>query len=319
MPYQLPETLLQIAELQSGVISRQQAIDGGLPAATIDNLASSGRWMTLRRGVYSIYSGEPSREAALWAALLRIGPDAVLSHQTAAELQGLYDCPSTLIHVTLSQSRRVRPLPDVALHRSTRLEMARHPSQLPYRTRIEETVLDLAHQAASFDPAFNVVCAACQRRLTTADKLRAAMMLRARMRWRTDLQHALSEIGAGAHSLLEYRYVRHVEAPHKLPRARRQATVVVGNRRFYLDNLYDGYSLGVELDGREAHPDDRRWLDVKRDNATATLGILILRYGWADVTVRRCATAIEVGTVLGTRGWTGAVRPCGPHCPVGAR
>ncbi len=145
------------------------------------------------------------------------------------------------------------------------------------------------------------------------------MTRRGKMRWRADLMMALAEIEAGAHSLLEFRYVRRVEAPHKLPRAVRQAGVVVGGQKYYLDNLYDGYCLGVELDGLQAHPDDRRWLDVRRDNATASIGLQVLRYGWADVNVRQCAVAIEVGAVLGARGWTGKPRPCGPRCPVGGR
>ena len=44
----------------------------------------SGRWQRLQRGVYATFSGEPTRQTALWAALLRAGPGAVLSHQTAA-------------------------------------------------------------------------------------------------------------------------------------------------------------------------------------------------------------------------------------------
>ena len=140
------------------------------------------------------------------------------------------------------------------------------------------------------------------------------MELRKKARWRGELTTALADIGDGVHSLLEYRYVRDVERPHGLPRADRQAKVTRQNGHGYLDNLYEEYQVCVELDGRAAHPDDRRWHDIHRDNAAAEEGRITLRYNWGDITQRACPTAWQVGTVLQQRGWPGAVRPC-PHCP----
>jgi very-short-patch-repair endonuclease len=202
------------------------------------------------------------------------------------------------------------------VHRSTRAHLARHPTQLPARTRVEDTVLDLAHRSATFDAALNWACAACQRRLTTTERLQAAIGARNKLRWRGELADALGDVGAGVHSVLEYRYVRQVERPHGLPRAVRQAKISRGNRNWYLDNLYAEYSLCVELDGRGAHSFDRRWLDIRRDNAAAAEGLLTLRYSWTDVTVRSCATAAQVAAVLMQRGWSGGVRRCGPECAV---
>lgn len=319
MPFQLPSPCRDVLTIQCGVISRKQAIECGLPPATVDRLVRTGRWLTLRRGVYTASLGEPSREATLWAATLRAGPGAALSHQTAAELHGLYDQPSTLVHVSVPEGRHIAPMRGVVIHRSVRLVRATQANLLPPRTRIEETVLDLAQQASAFDAAFAVACAACQRRLTTPGRLRTAMAGRGKLRWRCELTHALAEIDSGVHSLLEYRYVRRVEQPHGLPRATRQAKVVIGGRTCYLDNLYGNYGLCVELDGRQAHPDDRRWLDVRRDNAAIAQGLMTLRYGWTDVSDRSCLTAAEIGVVLASRGWPGSVRPCGPRCAVATR
>jgi very-short-patch-repair endonuclease len=315
----LPTACIDLAERQRGVISRRQALANGLPADVIDRLLRNARWQRLHRGVYSIYTGEPPREAVLWAALLRVGCDAVLSHQSAAEALGLTDRPSSLIHVSIPASRRVERIPEMVIHRSTRLRDARHPSLQPPCTRIEETVLDLAAQTAKFDTAFSAACAACQRRLTTADLLLSAMNSRKKLRWRAELTDALIDIGDGVHSLLEYRYARRVERPHQLPKAIRQARIVRGTRTWYLDNLYSDYGLCVELDGQEAHPEDRRWQDIRRDNAAATLGLTTLRYSWADVTRRPCQTAAQLAAVLRNGGWTGSPAPCGPTCPIGPR
>jgi very-short-patch-repair endonuclease len=143
------------------------------------------------------------------------------------------------------------------------------------------------------------------------------MQLRPKVRWRDSLRSALSDISDGAHSALEARYVRDVERPHGLPRARRQARITRGLSCIYLDNLVERYRVGVELDGQTAHPAAERWRDIQRDNASAADGIITLRYGWADVTRWPCRTADQIATVLRLRGWTGTPTPCGPGCPVG--
>lgn len=314
MRNELTAACRELADIQDGVISRRQAVDAGMPPSVIDGLLRTGRWQPLQRGTYSIFTGEPAREAQLWAALHRAGPDAVLSHQTAAELFGLSDRPSPLIHLTIPASRRVRGLPDVVIHRSRRIGETRHPAMLPPRTRIEETVLDLVQQATSFDAAFDWTCAACQRGLTTAARISAAMAGRNRVRWRTELAVALADVRDGVHSLLEFRYVHNVERAHGLPRPVRQAKIVRGIRTGYLDNLYQEYDTCVELDGRSAHPDDRRWDDIHRDNALAAGGRVTLRYNWADISLRACPTAWQVAATLRQRGWPGRPHPCGPAC-----
>ncbi len=91
--------------------------------------------------------------------------------------------------------------------------------RVPPRTRIEETVLDLASTERDLDEAFGWVFRACGSRLTAPDRIAAAMGLRARMRWRAELSAALGPGAQGVHSLLEYRYVSRVERPHGLPPA----------------------------------------------------------------------------------------------------
>jgi hypothetical protein len=317
MSHNVPRECLDLALSQDGVISRKQALVSGISADTIDGLLRTGRWQTVRRGVYLIFTGAPTRLADLWAAVHRAGADAVLSHQTAAELFKLTDHRSSSIHITVGDHRRIGPIAGVVIHHSSRLACAVHPSLQPPRTRVEETVLDLVDKATTFDVAFAVACAACQRRLTTSDRLGDAMSIRTKIRWRDELSEALGAIGGGAHSVLEYRYVRRVERPHGLPTATRQAKVVDGRRSRYLDNLYSDYGLCVELDGQQAHPDDQRWQDLRRVNAITEQGLTILRYGWTDIACWPCQTAAQIGAVLYNLGWPGQMRSCNPLCPAG--
>lgn len=288
------------------------------PGMVISQLRS-GRWQVLQHGVYSIFTGPPTREATLWAAVHRAGPGAVLSHYTAAELFKLSDQPSVSVHVTIPERRRVSRPAGIVVHRSSRINEAVHPSLQPPRTRIEETVLDLIDLATMFDSAFGVVSAACQRRLTTPARLLEAMGKRAKLRWRADLAIALREVSSGTHSVLEYRYVHRVERPHGLPAATRQVRVGVNGRNRYLDNLYRDYRLCVELDGQQAHPDDQRWLDQQRANTITAQGVVMLRYGWIEVDRRPCDTAAQVAAALSSLGWPGPARSCRSDCPAGQR
>jgi len=273
--------------------------------------------------VYATFTGQPSRMAVLWAAVLRGGPGAALSHYTAAELDGLADKPSSPIHVMVCLTRQptisgqeMRLVPKIAIHRCSRLNEARHPARMPPRTRTEETTLDLVEASPTIDQALSWLITACGRRLTTAELLLTTMEKRSKLRWRTELTDALADVGEGVHSLLEWRYVRGVERAHGLPHATRQARSRADRRTRYLDNRYRKFGVAVELDGRAAHPIEARWRDIHRDNASAGMGSVTLRYGWADVTDDPCGVAAEVARVLKLRGWTGRPRPCRPGCPA---
>ena len=309
----------ELARRQQGIISRAQALRSGLSPDAIDRLVQSGSWQPLHRGVYFIGGGRLVRDSQLWAAVRRAGPGAALCHETAAELFGFADRPTRLIHVAIPKERRISPMSGVVIHRSSRLAEATHPTLLPPRTRVEETVLDLVGAAADFETALGTPCRACQRGLTTVPLVLAAMAKRAKLRWRAELAKALGDISTGVHSVLEYRYLHRVERPHGLPRAVRQAKVDAHGRNRYLDNLYDDYAVCVELDGLQAHPDDQRWQDRRRANAIVEQGIAVLRYGWIDVDQHACETTLQVGSVLQSRGWSGTPLPCGPTCAVATR
>ena len=272
------------------------------------------------RATYATFTGKSTREADLWTAILRAGPGAVLSHQTAAELHGFAGKPSRQIHITVPASRRPaqrRPIPGVVVHRS-RIVVAepQAPWRLP-RTTVEDTVLDLMAAAVTFDDAYGWLCRALGRRITLPMLLREAMASRSRIRWRAWITEALADAEEGINSPLERRYVRDVERAHGLPAARRQAKRRAGSRTIYLDNLYEEYSLCVELDGAATHPDEGRWKDTDRDNANiASEDARTLRYGWVAVTENRCHSAQQVADVLRRRGWTGKPCPCGAGCPV---
>ncbi len=317
MVSELPSTLRNLAERQSGVVSRSQAIRAGLSEGMIKFRVSSGRWRPIHAGIYATFTGVPGRGAQLWAAVLSAGPGAMLSYETAAELQRLTDQPAGEIHVTVPRQRHIAALSGVSLHRSGRAVEAVQRNSNPPRTRVEETVLDLTQTAANFDDVCGWVTRAFARDLTDEGKLSVAMRQRTKLRWRADLNELIAAASSGDHSVLEYRYERDVERAHRLPEPVRQASFAgPDGRSGRRDRLYQEYGVVVELDGRQAHPAEDQWRDKDRDNAAAMNGQQSLRYGWTHVRWHPCATALQVAAVLRRHGWDGWPRPCSPGCPV---
>jgi hypothetical protein len=305
---------------QAKVTSRRQALDAGWSPKAIEWRLHSGRWRRLRRGSYAAFTGDASRKARLWAAVLRAGAGAVLSHETAAEVHGFASGISESIHISVPAERnpaRLRPIRGVVIHRARGLTPGWQPPwELP-RTTVEDTVLDLITAASTFDEAYGWISAAVGEDCSTVAALRQALAGRSRIRWRAWLTEALGDSADGVNSPLERRYARDVERAHGLPKATRQARRRVGSGAIYLDNLYEGYQLCVELDGAAAHPAKGRWRDAARDNANiAADNTRTIRFGWVAVTELRCQSAQLVANSLRNSGWQGVPRPCAGGCSV---
>lgn len=305
---------------QDGVVSRGQALAHGLTAGTVSWQVTSRRWRTLHPGVYVTHTGPLSWSTRVWAALLHAGPGAVASHRTAAFVQGLLDQAPGVVEVTVPHAHRVTDAHGVRVHRSRHLGDRRHPAASLPQTRVEDTVLDLVDACTDAGEVVTLVLRACQRRLTTTDRLAAAAARRRRLRHRSLVRELLEDASAGIESALERRWHRDVERAHRLPRGTRQGTTRVGRRRWYWDLRFDRYRVRVQLEGVAWHPDDLSWRDDARDNAAVVVDDdVVLRYGCGPVTVAPCQTALETATVLRRRGWAGSPHPCSPGCVVAAR
>lgn len=307
------------AQGQAGVVSRSQARAHALTPGAIRARVIAGRWQRLHPGVYLTHSGPPTRMSRCWAALLYCGDHAMLSHITAAEVAGLVDRPDGPIHVTVPHRQHVARQPGLVIHRSMIADQLRHPSRNPPQTRIEETVIELTRLATGPEQAAGWVLRACARRVTTVQRLAAAIGGRRRLRWRSALTAALVDAGLGCESVLEQRYLHRVERRHRLPDGRRQHRVRSAGRVHYDDVRYRPWDVVVELDGHLAHPAEVRPRDLDRDNDSTAGGAVVLRFGWTDVTVRTCLVAERVADALRRAGWTGTPRGCGPRCGLTGR
>lgn len=104
------------ADLQNGVLTRSQARPAGVTDQVIATNLRRGRRQRLHPGMYATFSGVPAEECLLWAAVLRAGPRAVLSHQTAARPWGLPGPAPAALHVTVPGGSPVTPAPGLIVH-----------------------------------------------------------------------------------------------------------------------------------------------------------------------------------------------------------
>ncbi|WP_211603229.1 hypothetical protein [Phycicoccus avicenniae] len=273
----------------------------------------SGRWLVLHRGVY-LTEGTASWGTRAVAAFLaaRSAPDdadVALAGATALHVAGLTARAPSCIDLVVPHGRRVTAPAGVRLRRCARFEEIVAPRTYPWRTVVPAAALEAA-STGDADHAVSVVATVVSRGAATAADLAGELAARGRHRHGVLLREVLLDVGAGAHSPAEVRYVRDVERAHGLPQARRQVAGTTGPWRRH-DNVYVAYRLVVEVDGRLGHEAwSDRVRDGRRDRAAAVDGGWTTRVFWPDVAVTPCDTAVDIGGLLRAHGWTGSLRPC---------
>jgi very-short-patch-repair endonuclease len=114
------ERIAAVAELQRGHITRAQLRAVGVPDSTITRLAATGRIVRVHPSVYAVRPIVPAPLARESAALLACGPNALLSHRSAAALWKLCEPSDGPVEVTIPLHRR-RNLAGIQAHRSCHL------------------------------------------------------------------------------------------------------------------------------------------------------------------------------------------------------
>lgn len=304
-----------ILDQQHGVVSRPQLLAAGWDSNDVRRALRAGRLTTVHRGVYAQHNGPLSWLARASAATL-FHPRSALCDASALHLSG------SPIHVAIEHPRSGTDLPGVRLHRLRNLEARVLWNRSPPRLRVEEAALDVAGRATDLAGAVAVLAGVCQRRETTAGRLKTALDTRARSPRGTVLRRVLDDVAAGAQSVLEHGYLTRLVRPHGLPtgslQARQQVRRPDGVATVYRDVLLAGLGLAVELDGYEWHGGaDARAGDLGRDLDAAAMGVHTIRLGWHQVYGEPCRSAQRLAAVMQTRGWGGRPCACSAECVVG--
>lgn len=101
---------------QRGLFSVMQAKHVGVSNAQLLRAEAAGQLRRVRRGVYATPGIPPSPWEQIVSATLAAGPDAVVSHASAAAVHRFEYGGSGAVEITVRRGRRVRPC-DVVVHR----------------------------------------------------------------------------------------------------------------------------------------------------------------------------------------------------------
>lgn len=299
-------SLVMLARMQAGIVTREQALATGLPRRSIQRLVDQGRWVAPAPGVYDTTPERSDFESTAWAGVLAAGDGAMLGeHAAGHQLKLCREVPKEVVVLVSQHIHRQEPAGVRFVRRRT---LPKCRGLLPCAD-VEATVLDLC----SAEPARTVewVTTALREQLTTRGRLLTAVKARNRLPRgvRDKLLTLLADV-EGLQSHLEHLFVTQVLDPHGLPHGERQYRAGrSGGRR----DVRIGPVL-IELDGRTGHsePSDV-FRDMDRDNEAVLEGLPTLHYGFHDCWERPCDVASQVSTALHLHGVESGAHPC-PSC-----
>lgn len=287
-----------IAEVQRGVVSRAQLRQAALSHDAIDRMAAKGRLHRIFRGVFAVGHRELPPWALETAALLAVGPEAVLSHLSAGALWGLLPAlqPDDGVDVLRSGPRMQRR--GIRVHRTSRVEPrdVRVRDGLPV-TSPARTLLDLA-EVVPIRRLERALDEAIVQRLVRpaqvedalarasgrhgAPKLAAVLGTAGRTRTRSEAEERLLAL------------IRQAEIPAPETNAR------IGG--FEVDFLWRDQGLVLELDGYRFHSTRSAFERDRRKGAVLTAGGLrVMHATWLQAEHEGIALVVRLAQALHAR------------------
>jgi very-short-patch-repair endonuclease len=132
----------KLAERQHGVVARWQLVEAGLGSGLIQQRVRAERLLQLHQGVFAVGHRRLTRYGEWMAAVLACGPNAVLSHASAAGLWAVRGSRGPIEVLRTSGNRKPH---GVRLHQTRHLPTAdiTRVANIPVTT-IERTAVDMA-------------------------------------------------------------------------------------------------------------------------------------------------------------------------------
>jgi very-short-patch-repair endonuclease len=274
----------------------------GLGKDAIQHRIKVGRLHPLHEGVYAVGHRLIPRQGWWMAAVLASGPEAVLSHRTAAVLWMLRGHTGGVIHVTLP-------------HKSaSSKEIRRHYSLLPPDeitveegipvTSVPRTIFDLA-ATEPVDVVGNLIRESEYRqlydRLSLWDLIERYPGKRGSRKVRTALEQIKEEPAGRKRSKLEERFAPFLRL-HHLPLPRFNDWIMVSGKRYQIDCHWPGTNQIVELDGWEGHSTRTAFReDRARDRILRVAGYSVTRLTWNQLDDEPEAIAADLRALLTPR------------------
>jgi hypothetical protein len=265
--------------------------------------AEAGRLHRLHQGVYAVGHTRLVREGRWLAAVLACGPEALLSHRSAAALWGLRPDSRSRIDVTAPGRRGRAPVAiDAHRHGSLRPDDRAVVRDIPC-TSVARTLLDLAAVVPQRDLR-NAIAQAEVIRAFDLSAVEAVIRRNARRRGVARLRRAVADhdprLERSRHEL-ERRFLDLCERAG-LPPPEVNAPLSLDGTRIEADFLWRDAGLVVETDGRRYHGTAAAFeRDRRRDQLLVLHGWRVIRCTWRQVTVSPFELTRTLRTLLGSQ------------------
>ncbi len=281
LPLPLPPRWHDVAAAQAGVLSRRQALLGGLTEDAWQWRLDLGRWTPLLPGVVATHSGEPTWAEKIWGAVLYAGPGAAVSGDAGLTLGGFVGLNEAMADVAIPRGRAVAAREFLRPHQVRGLAGLVAAAREPPRVRLPHALLHSVAWAPTARAAEWRIAAAVQQRLVRPDQIDGALALVPRLPRRALVRAVLTDVRQGAHAQTELDFLRLLRR-HGLPLPDRLQLVVRAGGKRYLDVWWERKRVTVELDGAH-HRSAGTWdADTLRANAVAVAQrhdrLLLLRF-----------------------------------------
>ena len=289
--------LARIARGQLGLFTNRQAIEAGFRPRQLGHRVAAGLLEHLGQTVYGLPGHEPSWERTLLASVLAVGPEAIVSHLTAARLLGFDGFSAGFPEITVPRWRRART-PLARVHTTELLPSTDVVTVGRFRaTAGARTIIDIATRVN-------------ERQLT------AAIGSAVRDGWTSEevLVRRLAELGGHrgvgilrdaltgpiGHSYLERRFLALVrDAGIATPRTQ---VTYRAERVIRVDAVWEREHVVVEVMGHRYHCTA---LDLPRDAQRRIelqeLGFEVLEFTYADITQRPAYVVSRLSRTLRRR------------------
>jgi very-short-patch-repair endonuclease len=284
--------MAELARRQGGVVALWQLLELGFTAKTVEHWVETGRLHRIHRGVYAVGHRAIVWKGRLTAAVIACGPEAVLSHRSAAAWWALL--PSERARVDVTAPRRHR-LKGIDAHTSA-LDACDHTvhEDIPITT-IARTLLDLAEVVPARRLAAAMEAAERMKLFDLAavhDVLQRSPGRRGHKQLRSLLSNYEPE--PMTRSKLEIAFWEFIEE-EQLPRP--DGNALIGP--YEVDILWAAQRVIVELDSREYHLTTEAFeRDRSRDIELQVVGYVVIRVTPRKLRNERSRLAAQLRTLL---------------------
>lgn len=180
------QKLFEVASLQQGYFTAQQAVRAGFSYRMHSHYKKSGQWLEIDRGVFRLaqFPNLPDEDyvrRSLWSRDRKGEPQAVFSHDTALAIHGLSDIMPSKIHFTVPSGFRKKIPKGCVLHKGRVSPDEKEQREGFFVTTPLRTIVDSAESSISMDYLEQAVREACDKgALRIIDIVSAEMSEKAR-------------------------------------------------------------------------------------------------------------------------------------------